>query len=196
MNDKYRELEYKYKADKVSLSDFTNLITELQPNKRLDISSWDVYFVPSSSQEDEEKFMRFRESDTPELTIKRKTKSTNNWERVEIDLPLNPDKANEKVVTDFVKLEGYEKNFKIYKTCFIFWFDFFNAVYYIVYDENMKEKGKFIEIEINKDKVPEIGVEAAKELLSEVEKNTLSNLDITHKNRMKNSLFELFKKEN
>ena len=194
MSDAYRELEYKYKADNVSLSDFTTLMENLNPERRLDISSWDVYFTPETQSGEVEKFMRFRDSDIPELTIKRKTKSSNNWDRVEIDLPLSKELATERIVGDFVALEGYKKNFKIYKTCFIFWFDLFNVVYYIVYDENMKEKGKFIEIEIDKKKVPEIGLEEAKSMLNDIEKNTLDVLNITHKNRMRNSLFELFKK--
>lgn len=196
MSDSYKELEFKYKADEVSLSEFVKVIEELKPSKRLDISSWDTYFVKQTPTEQEvDYFVRFRESDTPELTKKRKVKKENNWERLEIDLPLNKS-ANEKIVSDFVSLDGYEKNFKIYKTCFIFWFDLFNVVYYLVYDENMKEQGKFIEIEINKSKVEQIGLEEAKELLANMEKETLSKLNINHKNRMRNSLFELFRREN
>lgn len=196
MSDSYKELEFKYKADEVSLSKFVKVIEELKPIKRLDISSWDTYFVKHTpSQKEVDYFVRFRESDTPELTKKRKIKKENNWERLEIDLPLDKN-ATEKIVEDFVNLDGYEKNFKIYKTCFIFWFDLFNVVYYLVYDENMKEQGKFIEIEINKDKVESLGLEEAKELLVNMEKETLSKLNINHKNRMRNSLFELFRKEN
>lgn len=195
MNDSYKELEFKYKADEVSLSEFVKVVEDLEPIKRLDISSWDTYFVKNDPNQGEiDYFVRYRESDTPELTKKRKVKKENNWERLEIDLPLDKN-ATEKIVSDFVSLDGYQKNFKIYKTCFIFWFDLFNMVYYLVYDENMKEQGKFIEIEINKSKVEQLGLEGAKELLVNMEKETLSKLNINHKNRMRNSLFELFRKE-
>src|SRR5690606_26309558 len=118
-------------------------------------SSWDTYYTRPGSLEE---FQRFRESDDPELTIKRKVKDSNNWERIESDLPLDPKRITEDKVTFHVGLDGYVKNFKIYKTCFIYWFDNTNAVYYIVYDEEMKERGRFIEVEINKDKVPELGI--------------------------------------
>jgi adenylate cyclase class IV len=65
-------------------------------------------------------------------------------------------------------------------------------VWYAVYDENMKEKGRFIEIEINKDKVSELG-DRSIEVLKEFE-DRLGKLGITHKNRLKKSLFEMYVK--
>lgn len=185
----FKELEYKYKADGVKLTDFQELAEALLPIKKLDASSWDVYYT---KQEVEDHFIRYRDSDNPELTKKRKTKKENNWERIEIDLPLDQARITERTVTSWVGLDAYERNFKIYKSCFIYWFDNTNIVYYTVYDENMKEIGRYIEVEVNKEKVSEIGTEKCMEELKSLEEH-LTKLGISSKNRMKRSLFEIYK---
>jgi len=198
----YLELEYKYNADGVNLVDFQVLVDELKPSKKIDVSSWDLYYTRppaykvlfEGKEDDIAYFIRFRMSPlTPELTKKRKIKESNNWERIEIDLPLDPNRVSERLVTAFVGLDGYEENFKIYKSCFIYWFEEVNMVWYSVYDQNMKEKGRFIEIEINKDKVDELG-DRAIEVLKEFEEK-LEKLGITHKHRLKRSLFEMYVKQ-
>jgi adenylate cyclase class IV len=191
--DSYSELEYKYKADNIGLKSFLTLMESLQIKNKMTISSWDIYYTPKESSESED-FIRFRMSTTPELTKKVKTKNTNNWARIEVDLPLDPEKTNEGIVSKFLDLEGYVPNFKIYKSCFVFWLEEVNFVYYIVYDEDMAEQGRFIEVEINKDKIPELeqGVGAEYEL--KVSAKILEKLGLTSQHRLKKSLFELFKK--
>ena len=188
MSNHFTELEYKYRADDVKLSDFQKLMEELPTYiETKEVSSFDIYYTATA-----EKFIRYRMSKlTPELTIKRKNNTTNNWDRIEVDLPLSPD-ATETTVEKFVGLLGYKKNFKIYKSCFIYFFDNFNTVYYTVYNEEMKEVGRFLEIEINKDKVEELG-DNTTEVLKKVE-DTLSIFNITSKNRLKKSLFEMYVK--
>jgi hypothetical protein len=185
----FQELEYKYKADNVKLTDFQNLGESLNPTKKLDVSSWDVYYTKEGT---EDIFQRYRESTNPELTKKRKTVDTNNWERIEVDLPLDSARVNEKIVETFVALDGYKKNFKIYKSCFIFWFDKTNMVYYTVYDENMKEIGRYIEVEVNKDRIEVAGKENCLSELATLEIE-LEKLGISKKNRMKRSLFEIYR---
>lgn len=195
--NEFSELEYKYKADEIGLKQFTDLMKELGFNKQLTVSSWDYYYT-----NDSEDFIRLRESQkSPELTIKRKTKSSNNWIRKEVDLPLSASRYSHKAVEEFVSLEGYEENFKIYKSCFIYFQDIVNYVYYIVYDEQMREKGRFIEVEVNKDKIndikfyTEIGEKEKTPMkyLKEAE-NKLNLLGISSRNRLKKSLFELFRR--
>ena len=188
--EEFKELEFKYRADNVSLVSFVNLMNEVGFSIRKDVSSWDHYYTHADNTEE---FLRFRDSDNPELTIKRKVKSTNNWERLEVDLPLDPKRVSKKTVDHWTSLEGYKTNFTIYKSCFIFWQDVLNMVYYVVYDENMKEQGRFIEIEVNKNKVPSIGLEAAFQQLKDMEKK-LTTLGINPQNRLKKSLFEMFVK--
>ena len=94
---------------------------------------------------------------------------------------------------EFVALDNYSHNFTIYKSCFIYKFEDINFVYYTVYDTEMVEKGRFIEVEVNKDKVTSLGDEKSMELLKEGE-NKLAPLGITSKNRLKKALFDIFKK--
>lgn len=188
--EEFTELEFKYKADQVKLSDFVTLMNEVGFKVRKDVSSWDYYYTHADNKEE---FLRFRDSDRPELTIKRKVKAANNWERVEVDLPMDPDRVTRPIVDKWVGLEGYEHNFTIYKSCFIFWQETLNMVYYIVYDENMIEKGRFIEIEANKEMLPGTGLDYARNRIRELEEK-FKKLGITPQNRLKKSLFEMFVK--
>jgi adenylate cyclase class IV len=183
MNE-YSELEYKYKADSVKLTDFLKLMSNLNPVKKLEVASWDHYYTC------EEDFIRFRNSPTPELTIKRKLKESNNWTRTEVDLDLLPE-IKEETVTKFVELLGYKENFKIYKNCFVFWLDNVNYVWYSVYDENLKELGRFIEVEVIKKNINNLidPIDTLNKAAKELEQVGLSP-----QNRMKKSLFELYKK--
>lgn len=189
MNE-FQELEFKYKANEVKFVDFEKLVNSLNLTKSLDISSWDHYFVKN-----EEEFLRFRNGSTPELTKKKKIKDTNNWIRVECDLPLDPKRITQGIVNQFADMEGYKLNFKIYKSCFIKWTPEVNYVYYLVFDENLKEIGRFIETEINKEKIPELIKEGKnpEEILRKSEE-LLLGLGISPQNRMRKSLFELYKK--
>ena len=107
----FKELEFKFKADDVKLQDFLAFAEKYNPEIRKDASSWDFYYVNEANQDE---FMRYRDSDKPELTIKRKVNANNNWERVEVDLPLDPKYINKSTVDTWVALEGYKQNFCIY----------------------------------------------------------------------------------
>lgn len=188
MNE-FSELEFKYRADDIALGSFLALMKELAITGQKDVSSWDHYFTNEINKEE---FIRFRESDEPELTIKRKTNQNNNWQRVEVDLPIEQSRMKLETINKFVELLGYKPNTSIYKTCFIRWLEYINFVYYIVYDENMKEKGKFIEVEFNKAKLPE-HLDKVEEQLK-YGQEVLAKLGLTPQNRLKKSLFEIFVK--
>ncbi len=193
----FTELEYKYKADDVKLTDFVKLMSKLNVVRKLDISSWDTYYTKGPNE-----FVRFRHSTDPELTIKRKVKDANNWQRIEVDLPVDDSRITDEKVDNFLSLLEYQKNFKIYKSCFIYWLADVNFVYYIVYDENLKEAGRFIEVEVNKSAIYKLRADdrndgfvstgdGAVNALNMAEK-VLTQLGLSPQNRMKKSLFELF----
>ena len=184
----FSELEYKYRADEVGLTEFRNLMESVGYEKQLDVSSWDTYYTTPN---DNDKFQRFRNGVTTELTKKVKTVDANNWHRVEVDLPLDTNRITEEIVTKYVSIDGYSENFRIWKNCFIYWLPNINFVYYIVYDKNLRETGRFIEVEVNKDRVT--GLPSATDTLNEAEK-LLEKLGISYKNRLKKSLFELYRK--
>jgi adenylate cyclase class IV len=149
----------------------------------LHVSGWDSYFTLGSD------FMRYRQSpDKPELTMKRKTKDSNNWERVEVDVELGTGHDPDSVYK-FCDMAGFKLDFKIYKSCFIYWVGDVNYVYYIVYDENMKELDRFIEVEVTKGS--NLSKAKAVKKLKEAE-DRLHYLDIMSKNRLKKSIFELY----
>jgi adenylate cyclase class IV len=152
----------------------------------LDISSWDQYYI---SNDDKESYQRLRLSDTPELTKKVRLNQNNTWTRIEIDVPLDMHRMNENLITEYVKLEGYSKARRIYKSCFIYWQHKINYVYYIVYNDDLEELGRFIEIEFNKN-ASSSEAEIKKELYKA--EQFLLELGIEAKNRLKRSLFDLF----
>jgi adenylate cyclase class IV len=96
-------------------------------------------------------------------------------------------------VTQFAELLGYKHNFCVYKTCQVYWIDNMVICYYVVYDEEWKEKRRFLEIEADEDHVWESEAQAWN-AVEEYEK-AFEILGITAKNRSKKSLFEMFKKE-
>lgn len=183
---KFKEIEFKYDADGVSMNNFVELMETFKIDRKMLVSSYDDYFVDPTGN-----FIRYRYTDGGgELTIKRKTTDKNNNERIEVNVPTAGD--NLRTVEAFVDLLGYKHNFGIYKTCKIFWIDKVVLVYYVVYDKEMKEQRRFIEIEANEDLVWD-SEQAAWDEITKWEK-VIEPLGIKPKNRLKKSLFEVFRK--
>lgn len=183
---KFKEIELKYDAQDVSMNDFINLVESLKVEKRMLVSSFDDYFIDSFNN-----FIRYRYTDNGgELTIKRKLNDKNNNERVEVNIPTAGD--NLTAVTAFVDLLGYKHNFGIYKTCKIFWIDKIVLVYYVVYDKEMKELRRFIEIEADEHVCWPSKEDAWAEIIKY--EKMMEPLGITPKNRLKKSLFEIFRR--
>lgn len=187
---KFCEVETKYRAKAVKLSDFISLVKGWtdKPKDELVVSGWDYYFVDETDPED---FIRYRASPTkPQLTMKRKTKADNNYVRREVNVPLGKD-ATLETVTAFCEDLGFMFNFKIWKSCWIYWFDRYNVVYYIVSDDNLTEQDRFMEIEMDEEHPWEDASEAW-DLLTIVEK-TMAPLGISPQARLRKSLFEMFR---
>lgn len=181
----FKEIETKYHAGHIDLADFVELVDTLKP-EWLMISSYDDYFVNNAGD-----FIRYRYHDAMgELTIKRKTKSSNNTNRIEVNIPTEG--KDSKTVAAFINLLGYRFNFSIFKTCKIAALEKITLVYYIVYDDSLNERYRFIEIEANEHYPWSSETEAWDEILKY--EKMLKSIKITAKNRMRKSLFELFKK--
>jgi adenylate cyclase class IV len=182
----FKEIEFKFDASDISLNSFKSFVQELKPSNQVIVSSYDDYFVNSEGN-----FIRYRHNNnSQELTIKRKLCDHNNNERVEVNLPIVPQDFN--TVQRFSQLLGYEHNFSIYKVCQIYWIDKAVLCYYLVYDENMKELNRFIEIEANehlefKDETEALGLIKSYE-------DKLRGLGIHCKKRLKKSLFEMYRR--
>lgn len=183
----FKEIETKYSADKIDIQKFIDLVEPMKPGKKMMVSSYDDYFINKEGD-----FVRYRYTDDRgELTIKKKTTDKNNNERIEINVPTTGD--NLPTVSAFLDYLGYKHNFGIYKTCKIYWLDNVVVVYYVVYDKDLKEQRRFIEIEADETHCWESEA-AAWDVVVKWEK-LLEPLGISPQNRLKKSLFEMFRKE-
>jgi adenylate cyclase class IV len=181
----FKEIETKYSANDIDLNKFVELVSAMNPNWIM-VSSYDDYFTNQSDE-----FIRYRYTDQHgELTIKRKTTDTNNNNRIEVN--LKTEGKNFPTVNAFANLLGYNLNFSIYKTCKIALIDKVVLVYYVVYDDKLNELQRFIEIEAKE----EHSWESEEQAWAEVTKyeKLLEPLGITPRNRLKKSLYEIFKK--
>jgi adenylate cyclase class IV len=183
------ELELKYKADDIKMSEFVTFAQALNPIERIEVGGWDTYYSGSGLPFE---FIRHRQGSTPELTIKIKMDEKNNQSRIEVDLPLRVG-ISSNIVSKFCGLFGFKENFRIYKYCDIYIYEKLDIVFYIIYDQNKNEKGRFIEIEARKD-AKFSDAEEAWRLVKEMEQS-MSVLGISPANRMKRSLWEMFRKE-
>lgn len=185
---KFREIEVKYDASEIALKDFVKLVESMyEVRKHLLVSSYDDYFTDKDGN-----FLRYRHKEgRGELTIKRKLTEHNNNKRIEVNLPTDGNAME--AVSQFAELLGYKHNFCIYKTCQVYWVNNLVVVYYVVYDQEWKELRRFIEIEADEDKFW-ASEEDAWEAVNNCEK-VFEKLGITPKNRLKKSLFEMFRKD-
>lgn len=187
----FKEIETKYRAQDIKLLDFIKRAEELKPDSQLQTGSFDHYYTKDTDA----LFIRYRAGTRPELTMKVKSTDSNNFVRVECNLPLekHQDPTEQRYVVDkFCQMLGLTHNFSIYKTCFIYFWGNYNLVYYVVYDAELKEKDRFIEIELN-EKIEWPTEEAAWNELLAIEKS-LDSIGIKPQRRIRLSLFEMFKK--
>ncbi len=182
----FKEIETKYHANDITMDKFLSIVEPMNP-EWMQVSSYDDYFV-----NDKDEFIRYRYHDSMgELTIKRKTIDSNNNNRIEVN--LKADGNNAKNITAFAELLGYKPNFSIFKTCKIAFLEKAVLVYYVVYDKNLNELNRFIEIEAREDYKWTSEEEAWNEVTNY--EKMFEPLGITSRNRLKKSLFELFKKQ-
>ncbi len=185
---KFLEIETKYRV-RTSLEEFDRFCKDLGPSSSLLAAGYDHFY---SSDKEPESFVRHRFSPVfNQLTLKRKTTDANNYVRTEHNITLG-----EKVTTDQVKglckELGYTFNTSIFKNVFIHFYNKFNFVYYICYDNDMSELGRFIEIEMDENHPWETEDQAWQELL--VLEHKARVLGVSPQARMKKSLFEQFRK--
>ena len=182
---KFKEIETKYDAKDISLPAFTDLVNGLKPKSWMMVSSYDDYFV------NKDDFIRYRHTDERgELTIKKKTTDKNNNERLEVNVPTQGGQFA--AINMFVSLLGYQHDFGIYKTCKIAFLEKVVLVYYVVYDNEMREQRRFVEIEANEDYAWPSEQEAWDEVVKY--EKLLEPIGIQPRGRLKKSLFEMFRK--
>lgn len=187
---KFKEIEFKYRADNISLKDFQIFCMSRNPLKFVQAAGYDHFY---QNAKDEDSFFRHRVGpDMNQLTFKRKTSDKNNFIRGEININLK--KTAQEDVQALCKELDFKHNVSIYKACWVYVYEWYTLVYYTCYDLEQKETGRFVEIEMSEDGKWETEAQAYNELVI-VEKLCASELGISPQARIKKSLFEIFKKD-
>lgn len=184
-----KEIEFKYDAEDILLSKFLAFCESRNYSKFLTASGWDHFYY---NPKEPSVFIRHRVGpDCNQKTIKRKLTAANNFIRTEHNIDLDMRTTKEQIAAECAEF-GYEYNFSIFKTAFVFKYDWHTFVYYIVYDTELQELDRFIEIEMSEEHAWQNEQEAYGQLL--VLEKTCKAIDLTPQSRVKNSLFERYKK--
>lgn len=186
-----KELEYKYNAYDISLTAFIAFAKSRNPTNSLYVCGYDHFY---SSRSEPDTFIRHRVGDNfNQLTVKRKLTDKNNFIRDEINLSLAKD-VTEETAASLAKSLGYEFNRTIFKTVFVYTYDKYVLSYYAVTDTELKELGRFMEIEVAEG-YPWSTEDQAWSMLNDLECEAASSLGIKARGRIKKSLYEQFRKE-
>lgn len=187
----FKEIELKYRADHLKLEDFQEFAKNRDDLKKTLLASGYDHFYSSAS--DKDAFCRHRVGpDINQLTFKRKQHDANNYVRTEHNIDMKA-RVTTAQVTALYKEFGYEYNTSIFKTCFVYTYEWYTLVFYVVYDTNMQEKGRFFEIEARED-YPWDSEGAAWDSIVALER-LFKPMGISAQNRLKKSLWEMFRKE-
>lgn len=185
---KFTECEYKYRADNVALTKFHEFCKNKNPDKYVLASGFDHFY---SNPKDTTAFCRHRTgADTNQLTFKRKLNDKNNFVRTEHNIDLSPGMKDEQIAA-FCGEFGYKHSRSIYKDAFIYNYEYCTYVYYICYDLDMKELGRFLEIELRED-LDWKNQETAIQNLDAIAELFSKELGVTPQMRLKKSLYEMF----
>lgn len=187
---KYTEVEFKYAAENISLETFTEFCKNRGPERFVMAAGYDHFY---DHAKDADTFCRHRIGpDMNQLTFKRKTADNNNFVRTEHNIDLDTKVIPEQVEA-LCQEFGYRHNVSIFKNCFVYTYSWYTLVYYICYNLDMNELGRFVEIEMKEDHKWASDNQPMAELL--VIERTCKALGILPQARIKRSLFEMFRKQ-
>lgn len=200
----FHEFEVKFRVDDAKLNQWKAIMRKYR-DENLDnykehvyVDSDDIYYTRKSEDPNiDYEFVRYRFSDDrkkdkrAELTTKKKLKGTNNIVRIEHNVRV--DNNDKETIHGFVTVGlGYDYNFTISKYVQIYVFKDATLPWYTVVDENGKED-TFVEIEVDEKLLHSITEEEAWAIVNKYE-NILAPLGITPRNRLRKSLFEMYKR--
>lgn len=207
---KHVEFEVKFRAEDYQLIQFKQLI-ETIPGKKDFIyiegpdscfTYPDYWFKNNPQWEPGGTFIRYRkpsyglDNGRRQVTWKYKPAgATNNIQREEHNWNVTAETSEESIIRQ-LELSGATFNFSIIKNCHIYRLEDATLVFYTVYDTTdgkPKKSDSFIEIEVCEEKIAEMTEDQAWEIIIKYE-SLLSDLGISAKNRLKKSLFEIYKR--
>ncbi len=184
------EIETKYNGEAISLQNFKAYCEEAGPSSYKVVSGYDRFY---SKKDDPESFCRHRfGAGFNQFTLKRKHSKTDNYIRTEHNIELGESVTQEQVEKLAAEF-GYESNTQIYKTCFIYSYEYYIMVYYIIYDADLREKGRYLEIEARED-YDWVGEKEAWNAVVALEKLATKALGLSPQTRISKSLYEMFRK--
>lgn len=186
MNKQFIEVEFKYNAADMTLTQFTHFCKSTKFFEYVQASGYDHFYA---SETDKRQFGRHRVGASfNQLTVKAKTSPKNNFIREEDNLDFAEAISEERVKSFFGKF-GYEHKKSIFKNCFIYKYPLYTLVYYVIYTVDMEEIGRFVEIEMSEDHDWKSEDEAWNALLA-LEKQC-KPLGVSAQGRIRKSLYEI-----
>lgn len=195
----HTEFETKYRVEAESLNPFKRIMSTLPDlEKFVYVEGPDFYFTRPDGN-----FARYRrpshgmDNGRSEVTIKVKpVGAKNNIIRKEVNWRV--DATPEDAVREGLTLMGYVPNFSIWKGCHIYNFKDATLVFYTVVDTTFPDKNQktdtFVEIEVSEEHVHTMTEDEAWAIIEKYEK-ILEPLGLTARNRLRKSLFEMYKKD-
>jgi adenylate cyclase class IV len=196
---KHTEFESKYRIKPHKLIDFKRILDAIPEQKRfIFVEGTDKYYI---SPELKNGFARYRkphyglDNGRSEVTIKTKPiGAKNNIKRKELNWRV--DLTDESAIDEGLRTMGFTFNFSIYKACHIYQLNDATVVFYTVYDSTNNKITKadsFVEIEVKEETISEHSEDSAMKIIEKYE-SFLKPLGLTARNRLKQSLFEMYKR--
>lgn len=185
-----KEVEFKYDASNIPLNVFLAFCKKSKFQNTITISGTDYFY----SNKDNRTFYRIREDNSgTQLTFKSKTVKDNNFIRIEHNLNLKSNNTAKESAESYIQDLGYKYEGSLFKVCFIYFYDYYNIVYYVCYNDSMKELGRFVEIEMDENHPWLSDGEMFKELIMLEKMHKV--LGLNKSVRLNDSLFEMYIKE-
>lgn len=186
----HTEFETKYRVEGDLVMKFKEIISEMDYKNFVYAEGPDFYYTKPDGS-----FLRYRKATTEkrsEVTMKEKPSGAkSNIKRKEVNWRV--DNTPKDTIIEGALMMGYTFNFSIWKSCHIYNFKDATLVFYTVRDDNNK-LDHFMEIELDEDSIHKLTLAQAMDKIRKYEK-VLEPLGITHKNRLKKSLYEMYVKE-
>jgi adenylate cyclase class IV len=192
--DPHCEFETKYKVKGDVLFEFKRIVQDLPG-----LTGFTYVEGPDTYWTKGEDFFRYRRAAHEEkdvkawLTMKQKTGTANNIQRKEINWRV--DVTPFETVKEGVEMLGFKYNFKIYKMCHIYYFDDATLVFYTVKEDDKPDLTHFIEVEVDEETIGELTEEQAWDVIKKYEA-AFEPLGIKAQNRLRKSLFEMYRRNN
>lgn len=191
------EFETKYRVEQSIQLPFKLIVEKMDTFKDFVYAEGpDEYFINGKL------FARYRreankgDNARAELTIKIKPDGAkNNIIREEFNIRV--DGTPRYTLVKFLSALGFEYNFTVMKTCFIYHMEDATLVSYTVADitdGEIKREDNFVEIEVSEEKIHNMTEEQAWEILVKYEK-ALEGLGINPQKRLRKSLYEMYRRD-